>query len=164
MASFDAYGHKLIRFDDLTFRWIDIKHFPWDGRGEEPDLLAELIASPSYRDTYLLPDSHLRDADSVHGPYRVAEITPGDFESVTATLAEATAGDFVGLYNPPPTPELIREIESVVLARLRRAESYRLQRLTHAEHEWASCLWEFRELVAFSRDDGEIALIVMAID
>ena len=157
-------SHELIRFDDQSYRWIDIKRFDWDGREDDPEVLAALIASPRYRDTYLAPDSHQQDSETVHGPYLVAEITPGDFEGVPASVAEATVGEFVGLDESPPAPEVIRDIESVVLAKLRGAACYRLRRIARAEHEWASVLWEFRELVAISRDAGEVALIVMAID
>jgi hypothetical protein len=164
VAIFDDCEHRLIGFDDDSYRWISIKCFPWDGQGEDPDVLTALIASPRYRDTYLSPDSHQQDAETVHGPYRVAEITPGDFEGVTASVAEATVGEFIGLYEPLPAPEVIRQIEAVVLSRLRCAACYRLRRIAHAEHEWAYVLWEFRELVAISRDAGEVVLIVMAID
>lgn len=164
MAVFDDCEHRLIRFDDHSYRWIDLKRFAWDGRGNDPEVLAALIASPRYRDTYLAPDSHQQDAETVHGPYRVAEIAPSDFEGVAASVAEATVGEFIGLCEPPPAPHVIREIESVVLPKLRGAACYRLRRIAHAEHEWASVLWEFRELVAISREAGEVALFVMAID
>jgi hypothetical protein len=161
---FDDCEHRLIRFDDSSYRWIDIKRFPWDGRGEDTGVLAAPIASPRYRDTYLAPDSHRHDAETVHGPYRVAEITPGDFEGVAASVAEATVGEFIGLSESPLAPEVFREIESDVLPKLRGAACYRLRRIARAGHEWASVLWEFRELVAISRDSGEVALFVMAID
>jgi hypothetical protein len=156
--------HALVRFDDHSYRWIDIKRFPWDGLGEDRAILASLISSLYYRDTYISPDSHEYDSETVHGPYRVADISPGDFEGLTPEAAKAVVDEFSGLYQSPPGPEVLREIESLVLPLFRVAAWYRLRHLPHAEHEWASVLWEFRELVALSREDREIVLIVMAID
>jgi hypothetical protein len=36
--------------------------------------------------------------------------------------------------------------------------------LPDALHEWGSVLWEFRELVAISRETSEVLSVVMAID
>ena len=163
MAVFDDCEHELIRFDDQSYRWIDINGFAWDGGGDDPEVLAALIASPRYRDTYLAPDSHQQDSETVHGPYRVAEITPGDFEGVPASMAEATVGEFVGLDESPPAPEVIRDIESVVLAKLSGAACYRLRGRSPGTNgrpsSGSSASW-WRS----HADAGEVALIVMAID
>lgn len=156
--------HTLVRFDDRSYRWIDVKRFPWDGMGEDRSVLGTLLDSPHYRDTYISPDSHLNDSETVHGPYRVAEISPDDFESMSPTAARTVVDEFSNLYQSPPAPELLREIESLVLPRLHDAACYRLRAGEDAEHELTGILLEFRELVAISRDAGEIALIVMAID
>ena len=164
MLVFQDCEHQLVRFDDHSYRWIDVKRFAWRGEEEDREVLAALIASPRYRDTYLSPDSQEQDAETVHGPYRVAGISPGDFERVTPEVAEAVVSEFVNLCESPPAPGVLGEIGSLILPRLRGAACYRLRRIAEAEHEWASVLWEFRELVAISRDGGEVVLIVMAID
>jgi hypothetical protein len=156
--------HALVRFNDRSYRWIDVKRFPWDGVGEERSVLDALLSSPHYRDTYISPDSHLNDSETVHGPYRVAEISPDDFESMSPTVARAVVNEFSDLYQSPPGPELLQEIESLILPRLHGAACYRLRPVENAEHELTGILLEFRELVAISRAAGEVALIVMAID
>lgn len=156
--------HTLVRFDDRSYRWIDVKRFPWDGVGDERSVLGALLDSPHYRDTYISPDSHLNDSETVHGPYRVAGISPDDFESMSPTAARAVLDEFSNLYQSPPAPDLLREIESLILPRLHGAACYRLRPVENAEHELTGILLEFRELVTISRTGGEVALIVMAID
>ncbi|AMV36906.1 hypothetical protein [Planctomyces sp. SH-PL62] len=156
--------HALVRFYDDSFRWIDVKRFAWDGVGEGESVLDSLLNSPHYRDTYISDDPHLSRSETIHGPYRVAEITPGDFESISPTAARAVVDEFSNLYQSPPAPELLQEIESLVLPRLHGAACYQLRPVENAEHELAGILEEFRELVAISRVAGEVALIVMAID
>ena len=164
MFVLQGYEHSLVRFDDHSHRWADIKRFAWSGAEEDRQVLAALIASPPYRDTYVSPDSNERDAGTVHGPYQVTGISPLNFEHVTPEAAEAVVSEFVNLDPSPPTPEVLDEIESLIVARLHGAACYRLRRIAEAEHDWASILWEFRELVAISRDRSEVVLIVMAID
>jgi hypothetical protein len=82
VLDFADCGHQLVRFDDHSYCWIDVKRFAWRGEEEDREILAALITSPRDRDTYRSADSHERDAETVHGPYRVAEISPGDFERV----------------------------------------------------------------------------------
>jgi hypothetical protein len=160
----DEPEHALVRFDDRSYRWIDVKRFPWGGVGEERSVLDALLNSPHYRDTYIAPDSHLNDSETVHGPYRVAGISPDDFERISPTAARDVVDEFSNLYQSPPAPELLLEIESLVLPCLHDAACYRLHAVENAEHELTGILLEFRELVAISRAAGEVALIVMAID
>ena len=154
--------HSCVLFDDRSYRWIDVKRFPWDGIGEDQEVLTALIESPHYRDSYIAADQH--GALTVHGPYRVADISSGDFERVTSEAAEAVVGEFSNLYDSPPETVVHAQIESIVLRRLRAAACYRLPRLAQAEHECAFVLLEFRELVLLSRGPGEVVLVVMAID
>src|SRR5262245_45070670 len=110
--------HALVGFDDHSYRWIDVKRFAWDGTGEDHAVLDALISSPRYLDTYLSPDSHEHDAGTVHGPYRVTDISPGDFESMSPAAAQAVVDEFSNLYQSPPAPEVLREIEALILPRL----------------------------------------------
>jgi hypothetical protein len=83
---------------------------------------------------------------------------------MSPTAAQAVVDEFSNLLQSSPAPDVLQEIGSLVLPRLRGAACYRLRSIANAEHEWAFALMEFRELVAISRDAGEVALIVMAID
>jgi hypothetical protein len=51
-----------------------------------------------------------------------------------------------------------------VLSRLGRSPWYRFLDLPEAIHQLGCILFEFRELVAILRDDGEVLLVVMGID
>lgn len=164
MIDIDYVGHTLINFDDRSYRWIDIKRFAWNGVGDDDTVLAAIIGDRRYRDTYLSPDSHEQDAETVHGPYRVAEVTPSSFDRIEPVAAEDTVAEFCNLDQQPPQPKTRQLIESMVLSQLRRSTCYRLRRLKSAEHEFAFALWEFRELVAIARDPGQVLLVVMAID
>lgn len=154
--------HTLFRFHDRSYRWIDVKRFPWDGVGDDRSVLEALIGSPHYRDTYLSADPHLADG-TVHGPYRVDRISPEDFEHLSETDARAVVEEFRTLYQPPAA-ELIRTMDSITQPLLHRSTCYRLRPVEDAEHDVSLILEEFRELVSVSRARAEVALIVMAID
>lgn len=164
MVILKAPEHLLIRFEDRSYRWIDVKRFPWNSDGEDQALIDSLIRSRHYRDTYLSSDSHGLDVETVHGPYRVAEISPSDFVHVSCAEARATLNEFCNLYPSQPGTEMHRTVVASVLPLLQGAACYRLRPIVDAQHDWAFILMEFRELVAISREACEVALIVMAID
>jgi len=163
-VTLECTGHTLIRFDDGSYRWISVKRFVWDGTGDDPAVLAALIGHWRYRDHYMSPDSHEKDAGDIHGPYLVAAITPTEFVPLDQAGAAAVIEEFCGLFDAPPRPEVREQIREVVLSRLGQSSWYRLRDLPEAIHELGCILWEFRELVAISRDDGEVLLVVMGID
>lgn len=156
--------HTLLRFDDRFYRWIAVKRFRWDGVGDDRSVLETLLGSLHYRDTYISPDSHLIDSEAVHGPYRVDRISTEAFEKLSELAARAWIDDFCALDSMTPKPEVIGQIESTILTRLHRAQSYRLGPVYNAEHDTMWILKEFREVVTISRAKREVALIVMGID
>jgi hypothetical protein len=157
-------GHTLILFDDRSYRWLSVKRFEWDCAGDDIAMLAALIGHRRYRDHYASRDSHEQDAGDMHGPYRLAAITPAEFVPVGPEEAAALVEEFCGLYGCPPRPEVREQIAASVLSWLDRSSWYRLRDLPDALHEWGGVLMEFRELVAISREAGEVLSVVMAID
>lgn len=157
-------GHKLILFDDDSYRWFSVKRFEWDGAGDDSAVLAALIGHWRYRDHYASRDSHEEDAGNIHGPYWLAAISPAEYVGVGPAEAAAVVEEFCGLYDTPPRPEVREQIEAVVLSQFGGAACYRLLDLPDAIHEWGLVLWEFRELVAISRLAGAVLSVVMAID
>jgi hypothetical protein len=157
-------GHTLILFDDRSYRWFSVKRFAWQGTGDDTAELAALSGHWRYRDHYASRDSHEQDAGDIHGPYRLAAITPAEFVPVGPDEAAALVEEFCGLYGCPPRPEVREQIATLVLSWLDRSSCYRLRDLPDGLHEWGSVLMEFRELVAISREARELLLVVMAID
>lgn len=156
-------GHMLILFNDHSYRWFSVKRFAWDGTGDDTAVLAALIGHWRYRDHYASRDSHEQDAREIHGPYRLAAITPTEFVPVGPQGAAALVEEFCGLYGCPAL-EVREQIAASVLSWLDRSSWYRLRDLPEALHEWGWVLMEFRELVAISRASGEVLSVVMAID
>jgi hypothetical protein len=70
----------------------------------------------------------------------------------------------VGCSTFPPGSEVREQISEIVLSRLGRSPWYRFLDLPEAIHQLGCILFEFRELVAILRDDGEVLLVVMGID
>ncbi|MBX9579658.1 MAG: hypothetical protein K2X87_05055 [Gemmataceae bacterium] len=157
-------GHRLIGFDDHSYRWVSVKRFVWDGRGDDRDVLAASVGDRHYRDSYLALDSDEQDSGDVHGPYRVAALGPGSFEPVTPGQAAGVVEEFCRLHDSPPAPVVRRAIEAEVLSRFPDASCYQLPPRPEAEHDWNFILMEFREVVVLSRKAGEALLVVMAID
>lgn len=157
-------GHTFILFDDLSFRWFSVKRFVWDGADNDTAVLAALIGYWRYRDHYAARDSHEEDAGDIHGPYWVAAISPAEYTDVGPAGAAAVVDEFCRLFNSPPRPEVREQIATAVLSWLDRSTWYRLRDLPDAIHEWGGVLWEFRELVAISREARMVVSVVMAID
>jgi hypothetical protein len=163
-AALEYTGHTLILFEDRSYRWFSVKRFAWDGTGDDTAVVAALIGHWRYRDHYASKDSHEQDAGDIHGPYRVAAITPAEFVPVDPDEAAALVEEFCGLFGYPPRPEVRDQIAASILSWLDRSSCYRLRDLPDAIHEWGWVLTEFRELVAISREASEVLSVVMAID
>ncbi|MGC1275811.1 MAG: hypothetical protein WBC44_19060, partial [Planctomycetaceae bacterium] len=160
--------HSQINFADATYRWIVLKRFSFsDDSMEHRTLLDSLIRCRWYRDHYASADSHEHDSKTIHGPYRLSEITAESFEAVTAAEAGSVVDEFCNLdeFESPPTDAVKRQIATQITVRIDTAASiFRLRQLDGAKHDWGDVLWEFRELVTISRTEHELGLIVMAID
>jgi len=140
------------------------QRFTWDGTGDDTAVIAALIGHWRYRDHYTSPDSQEEDAGDIHGPYLVAAITPTEFVPLDQAGAVAGIEEFCGLFDIPPRSEVREQISEIVLSRLGRSPWYRFLDLPEAIHQLGCILFEFRELVAILRDDGEVLLVVMGID
>ena len=160
MVALEYTGQTLIRFDDHSYRWIEIRRFACHRHASDEEILAGLIGHARYRDDFLSPDP--REVETVHGPYRAAEISPSSFERSDQNQAAAVVEEFCGLDKSPPRPDVRERIDRDVLLALQNYRCYRLKALPHAIHEYGSVLWEFRELVAIN--NGSVLLVVMAID
>ncbi len=163
MVTLEYAGHKLIGFDDSSYRWISVKTFSLYEAGDDTDILAALIGHRRYRDTFCSPDSHEQDAGGIHGPYRLAAITPPAFTRIDPAGGAALVEEFCRLDNSP-LPEVRERIEAEVLSQLAGASCFCLRVLPAAVHEFSSVLWEFRELAAVSRSARVVLSVVMAID
>jgi hypothetical protein len=164
VVAIDYAGQTLIPFEDRSYRWVSVKRFTCDCGASDEEILAGLIGHWRYRDNFLSADSHEHDTRTVHGPYRVAEINPSSFERIGPYAATTVVGEFCGLYDSRPRPEVQERIQAEVLSPLQRSVCYRLRELLHAVHEYAFVLMEFRELVAIDRSASAVLSIVMAID
>lgn len=157
---------SFINFEDRTYRWIDTKHFSF-GPGGSPDsaVLSALIAHPQYRDTYLSPDSHSIDSQTIHGPYLVERISAASFHRLDLQQAQATLDEFSspGGYLPPPAirERIAREISQPFES---ASSIYRLGEVPDASHELTGILLEFRELITISAAMSRLSLHVAAID
>lgn len=164
MVALEYTGHTMIHFEDHSYRWFNLIQFAWNGEGSDTDVLAALIAHRQYRDTFMSPDSHERDAVDIHGPYHLAAITPDVFESIDAAGAIAVVEEFYDVADTPRSQETQQEVADDVISRFIDASCYRLRPLPEAVHDFGFVLWEFREVVAISRERGEVLMVVMAID
>jgi hypothetical protein len=163
-VSLEYLGHWFINFADRSYRWIDLKRFRCGQHCEAADALAALLENRHYRDLYMSPDSHERDAETLHGPYRVAEITPACFDSITAIAAAEMVEEFCRLDGYLPPAQVRVAVDAQVLSLIGGKEYFRLRHLPDAVHEFGAVLVEFRELVIVDRDQCEVFLVVMAID
>jgi hypothetical protein len=164
VVNLNYLGHCLINFADPSYRWIDLKRFRWTGAKEPIDILGSMIVDSHYRDLYMSPDSHEQDTETLHGPYRVAEITPASFDAVNSDTAASVVEEFCELNGCPPADSVRREIDVQVLSIIRNGECFRLRHLPGAIHECGFVLLEFRELVVIDQVQRELLLAVMAID
>ena len=164
-VALEYVGETVIGFDDDSYRWFSVKRFGWDCRGDDSDVLAGLIGHPQYRwDTYMEPGTEWPDSDSAHGPYELDAITPAGFEPVSPDGVAARVEEFYGLFDHPPRPEVRAQVDAAVLAPLASAGCYQLRHLPDAVHANGCVFLEFRELVAISRADGAVLIVIMAAD
>jgi hypothetical protein len=164
LATLEYISHTLIGFDDRSYRWVSVKRFTCDPAASDEALLSALVRHWRYRDNFLSPDSHEQDTQTVHGPYRLAQIVPSSFECVDPDVAAGVVEEFSGLDDCPPLPEVCENIEAAVMSSLQGSACYRLRDLPHAIHEYGFVLMEFRELAVVKWGRTELLSVVMAID
>lgn len=152
----------MLRFRDTSFRWIDVKHFTFEGERSYSDLLSALIEHPWFRDGYI---GGSVGEHPQHGPYRLEAIRPDSYERVDPRQALAVLDDFLSLYDCPPPASLAADVDRVVRSRIQSADRlFRLPALEDAQHDLGGILQEFRELVVVDSTACEVALVVMGVD
>ncbi|HEY5248772.1 MAG TPA: hypothetical protein VIJ15_10040, partial [Dermatophilaceae bacterium] len=149
-------GADVIRFADLSFRWIDVASFSLtDSTEADAVILARMISSARFADTHDGPRELWEPGSHAHGPYRLDYVSVADYEPLTADEAKAYIGEFI--WQPEDTPGLTvigsrhiapegkapAEIEALVGAMIERADTvYRLRDLDQdAKHEGGDVLW-----------------------
>ncbi len=163
MVELEYVDQSIIRFDDLTFRWADVKRFRWNGRGDDGEVVAALISHWQFRDTYA--GKSQEDAKTIHGPYRLERISSASFERISPSAALGVIEEFCSLNGVPPKPEVQKQLHTLVASALEDSACFRLRDLpADAQHDWGWVLSEFRELVVIRRTAGILMLVVMAID
>jgi hypothetical protein len=161
---FGYVGHELVLLEDGTYRWVDIKRLPV--RLADPALGLELLLGDvRYRDPYTGPPSRELDAEDVHGPYRLDQISVRSYEVIDEAAALMTIQDFVG--DEAELSEDVRaDLGFRVYRQIRRmAVRYRLLDLGEdAFHDVGWILGGFTELVLMDLSRSELLLLVAAAD
>ena len=161
----DYAGREFIKFEDRSYRWVDIKHFLMPPTAGEQDALALLLTDVHYQDHYTSADSHEKPTINLHGPYWLDRITPQAFESVDELTALQTIKDFATDHGELGA-EVISKLERDVYTPIRAAPvRYRLKDLgKDAFHEFGWVLHDFHELILFDPPTRRLDLVVAAID
>lgn len=68
-------AHEVVRFNDESYRWVDLQRFRLPVHASIDDALDLLLRHVRYRDHYASSDSHERPTDNLHGPYWLDHIT-----------------------------------------------------------------------------------------
>jgi hypothetical protein len=165
--NFVGHEHRGLGGDGY-YDWVNIKHFTVrPSAGPADSALDSLTKHVRFRDNYAEKDSHERDSVEIHGPYKLASISPASFEPVSAEAARETLRSFVMLYGTPAEhADRLHVMEAATSATLTAAdEIYRLGVLGEAaRHDWGWVVRDFTELVAIDRTAGRLSLIVAAQD
>jgi hypothetical protein len=114
---------------DGYYDWVDIKHFTVrPSAGPADSALDSLTKHVRFRDNYAEKGSYERDSVEIHGPYKLASISPASFGPVSAEAARETLRWFVMLYGTPAEhADRLHVMEAVTSATLTAAdEIYRL--------------------------------------
>lgn len=146
-------------------QWVLIKSFALPPDADDHRVLMLLIHHQRYRDSYAAPE--FKDAETIHGPYRLDAITPDVFSPVSATDAEALIRTWAD-YTVRLTDEDRAALENEVYPRIREANSrYQLPDMRDtAQHDWGYVVGSdgFHEFVLINRQTNNVALLVASDD
>jgi hypothetical protein len=164
--NFGYVGHELVLLEDGTYRWVDIKRFWLPVRLAAPALGLELLLGHvRYRDPYTGPPSRDVDAEDIHGPYRLEQISVRSYEVIDEATALMMIQDFVG--NADELSNDVRaDLDFRVFRQIQRMPArYRLLDLGEdAFHDFGWVLRGFTELVVMDVSRSELLLLVAAGD
>jgi hypothetical protein len=161
-------SHELVHFRPYD-TWVDLKYFAIQPEESDRTLLAQLIEHEQYHDHYAGQDPTEQSHHSVHGPYRLAAITPGVFEPVTSHAASDELRDWVASWVAAEEdgPEVEATLAAEVLPRLTGDAILRLPNLREtSEHDWGWVVGNsgFHEVVIIERAASMLTLLVASDD
>jgi hypothetical protein len=162
----EAIGRpKLVRFRDLSFRWIDIRRFTIQeiDQVEDVDVLEALIAHQLYHNLYMGPDTDT--SLPFHGPYYLEYLTPAQYEEIDQVRAGTALQMWMSRWAMPNPSQIDGNFDAVLTAIQSATSLYHLKDVgLKARHENADILGEFLEIIAIDRGAGVITLIVASED
>ena len=151
-----------------NYRFVVAKRLKYESKSNAATLLTLLLQHPSYRDTFLAPDSGQHDSADMHGPFvlsdmRLEDFMPIDPRSARQAIEEFWADDSHGLPKPGMTEkfrELIRELDldHAKTLRLEKSGASREHELSHIRRDG------FQEFVLIDPEAHAVTLLVMGID
>lgn len=149
-----------------TRQWVSVKLFDLPADVDDRAALMAMIAHVRYRDSY--GGTGEQDMVDIHGPYRLAAVTPETFTVADPVAAETLIRTWAGCYGPWNAADE-QAMEHEVYQRIRRVTTiFRLLDLRAvAEHDWGYVVGSatgFHEYVAVDRAARELALIVASDD
>lgn len=157
-----------VNFQDGAYDWIDVKEFAVSPSHVAPnDALALLLGHVRYRDSYVTGDSQDINSVDLHGPYRLAHLSPRIYEPVKAADLDGALRVFMTRYctEDEVIPRMARYENEVVPLLEGSTDWFRLPQLPEsAQHEFGWVLDDFIEFVTLDRQSGRLLLIVAAAD
>lgn len=161
-------SHDIVHFRPYD-TWVDLKYFAIQTDVPDQSLLAHLIEHEQYHDHYAGQDPSEQSDHSLHGPYRLAAITPGVFRAVPAQAAREELRGWVSSWGDPEEdgPEVEATLAAEVLPKLDGDLILRLPDLREsAEHEWGWVVGNtgFHEIVNIDRASAMLTLLVASDD
>lgn len=150
------------------YRWVDVQSFRFAGEPRDADLLAAVVAHPSYAYSYAEPRGGTTPGTpGLHGPYRLEALSADSFVPTDKEVAIEHIRCWAGKHGPL-VDEVDAAVETMIARHLTRATSvHRLPDLRAiAEHEWGGFVGVdgFEEFVAIDRARCGLSLVVCGDD
>ena len=149
-------------------RFVVAKQLKYESKSHAAVLLILLLRHPSYRDTFLTPDSGQQDTVDMHGPFVLSDIRLEDFTAIDPHSARLAiegfwADESCGSPKPGATEQfekLIRELD------LDHTRTLRLEKSgVSREHALSHILRDgFQEFVIIDPELHVVTLLVLGID
>jgi hypothetical protein len=151
------------RFDDLSYRWVELKRFSVDPDRAPHDILAALIEHPEYHDTFL--GSEAEPSENVHGPYRLDMISADTYREVDGPDCVAVFREWMNVPGTVPDAHVEGDLREVLTLIEAADRCYRLADLgEHAQNDVGWIIGDFLELIVITRASCELSLVIGAAD
>jgi hypothetical protein len=168
MTELEKISFSQTNLPDASYRFVTIKGFRWIGEAPSDwQLVAALIAHPSFRDHYCSGDEKGVSEEPLHGPYRLDVIVPATFSLLAHDEALSLFDEWLTESGG------IDDDAEAVAASLRPARTlldeadvcYYLPDLGDtAQHEWGHVLLHFREWIAIEHVERRLHMIACGLD